>query len=296
MKHNSRNFIGYGQQGANFKWLHGARLAINFIINYEAGAEQSPAHGDACSESYLTDIPSCVASEGERHLSSESIFEYESRCGIWRLHELFEQYQVPLTIFACGRALECNQPYCDYLRDSQHEVAGHGYRWINYHNVPLEMEREHIQKTIAIIEKQTAKKVYGYYTGRKSNNTISLYKDFNLLYHSDSYADDLPYRQADDKQTPLVIPYNLVTNDCRYATTPGFACAEQFYAELKSAFDFQYQQGKTKPQLLTIGLHPRFSGRPSRAQALKKFVDLISAQPDIWICTRADIARYFINV
>ncbi len=295
MTNDIRDFIGYGQQGADFSWPNNAQLAINFVINYESGAELSFAEQDNESESYLTDIPGTIPTPGHRNLSVESTFEYGSRCGIWRLHRLFDHHKIPTTVFACGRALEHNPAYCQYLKNSPHEVAGHGYRWIHYKNLTKDIERQHIQNTIDIIQRETGKSVSGFYTGRKSKNTTELYRDFNLRYHSDSYADDLPYWSTTKKQPQLVIPYNLVTNDFRFATTPGFTASKQFYEELLSAFNFQYAEGKTRPQLLTIGLHERLSGRPSRTQALKLFLQMITDKPNLWICTRADIAEHWYN-
>lgn len=289
----SRDLIGYGHRGAHFDWPNGSRFAINFVINYETGAERSPIDGDSESESYLTDIPGCSSRQGQRHLSVESMFEYGSRCGIWRLHRLFDSFELPVTVFACGRALAANPEYAAYLKDSPHEVAGHGYQWIDYASVPSEVECEHMKKTIAIIKDLTAKTVYGWYTGRRSEVTNELVSDAGLQYQSDSYADDLPYWITVKNQPQLVIPYTLVTNDFRYATAPGFSCSNDFYLELIAAFDRQYAEAQQSPQLLTIGLHDRLSGRPSRAEAIHRFLQYIIDKPNVWITTRASIADFF---
>ena len=289
----SRDFIGYGQHRPNFKWPQGSGLAINFVINYETGAERSPADGDNESEGYLNDIPGSASLSKKRHLSAESNFEYGSRCGIWRLHRLFDAFNLPVTVFACGRALVANPEYASYLKESQHEVAGHGYQWIDYNNVPVEIERQHIKQTINIIEDMTQKQVFGWYTGRKSASTLELIAETDLIYQSDSYADDLPYWISLSQKPQLIIPYTLVTNDFRYGTSPGFCCNQDFFLELKAAFDFQYAESQDHPQLLTIGLHGRFSGRPSRAHAIKCFLEYIAEKDNIWTPTRALIAEFY---
>ena len=290
-----RDLIGYGEKGVALQWPNAARIAINFVLNYESGAERSPADGDDQSESYLTDLPGCTSRQGERHLSVESMFEYGSRCGIWRLHRIFDQHQVPITVFACGRALQRNLDYAKYLQDSQHEVAGHAYRWIDYHNIPIDVERQHIIQTLQLIKELTGKPASGWYTGRKSAVTQQLVAEHHLLYQSDTYADDLPYWLNFNGNTQLMIPYTLVTNDCRYTTSPGIACSKDFYHELKAAFDFQYAEAGQRTQLLTIALHERISGRPSRAQAIRDFLQYVQDKPRVWITTRAEIARFWHN-
>ena len=291
--HSTRDFIGYGQHRPTFRWPNGAGLAINIVINYETGAERCVLDGDQESENYLIDIPSCLSRSGERHLSAESVFEYGSRCGIWRLHRIVDQLQIPVTVFACGRALQANPEYAAYLHQSNHEVAGHGYQWIDYNQVPIDMERQHIQQTINVIEQMTGKSVFGWYTGRRSAMTHELIAETKLCYHSDSYADDLPFWQTVKQKQQLVIPYTLITNDFRYCTAPGFSCAQDFYLELKAAFDVQYAESKQHPQLLTVALHDRLSGQPSRANALLRFLNDIKNKKDIWITTRADIATFY---
>jgi allantoinase len=293
MLNSTRDFIGYGQNQPRFRWPNGAGLAINIVINYESGAERCILDGDETSENYLVDIPECSSFKNRRNLSAESIFEYGSRCGIWRLHRIIDQFEFPVTIFACGQALQSNPEYASYLKKSIHEVAGHGYKWIDYSNISIDRERQHIQKTIGIIEEMTNKAVLGWYTGRKSGATQDLLSEMPLIYHSDSYADDLPFWQVIKKKRKLVIPYTLVTNDFRYSCSPGFSCAQDFYLELKAAFDLQYAEAREYPQLLTIALHDRLSGRPSRAHALLKFLNDIIHKKDIWIATRAEIAKFY---
>lgn len=293
MLNSTRDLIGYGQKKPRFRWPNGAGLAINIVINYESGAERCILHGDKESENYLADIPECSSFHNRRHLSAESIFEYGSRCGIWRLHRIIDQFELPATVFACGLALQLNPGYANYLKRSIHEVAGHGYKWIDYSNISIDQERQYIQKTISIIETMTNKSVLGWYTGRKSGATQKLLTEVPLIYNSDSYADDLPFWKIIEEKRQLVIPYTLVTNDFRYSCSPGFSCAHDFYLELKYAFDLQYAEANESPQLLTIALHDRLSGRPSRAHALLKFLKDISHKKDIWIATRAEIANFY---
>lgn len=288
-----RDLVGYGQKKPDFCWPNGARIAINFVINFESGAEPCPLDGDAESEMYLSGLPAgAPRTSGERHLSSESLFEYGARCGVWRLHDLFDQYRMPVTVFACGRALARHEGYASYLKASKHEVAGHGYQWIDYRLVSYETEQQHIKKTLDVIEKMTGRRASGWYTGRRSEHTLSLLAEEDLLYLSDSYADDLPYWMTISQKQQLIIPYTLVTNDCRFATTPGFSCANDFFLEMKAAFDWcEYQLGKT--HLLTIGLHDRLSGHPSRATAIQQFLAYISKRSHVWVATRAQIADFW---
>ncbi len=290
-----RDFIGYANNIKKFHWPKKYQMAINFIVNYEEGAEQNILDGDQYSENYLVDIPQIQALKSQRHLSSESMFEYGSRVGIWRLANLFDEYKIPLTYFCCGLALERNTVLAHYLKESSHEVAGHGYRWINYRNIDYKVEREHFEKTINIIKDLTHKKTYGWYTGRSSENTQKLIFTNNLLYSSDNYADDLPYWQQYEEKAQLIIPYNLENNDMHYVTSPGFATPNDFLQQLIFNFDCLYRESKNNPTLMTIGLHPRLSGKPARTEVIRKFLDYILPYENIWFCRRFDIAEYWIK-
>lgn len=288
-----RNLIGYGRLPPQVVWPSEAKVAVNFVLNYEEGAESNISDGDLCSESYLTDLPGSVALEGERNYSVESIFEYGSRVGVWRLLQLFADYQLPITIFAVGLALERNPSLVALLKASRHEVAGHGYRWISYRKMPVEAEKESIQKTLQIIKQAIGRPAKGWYTGRKSAHTRSLLSQAGLLYDSDSYADDLPYWEAISGKAHLVVPYNLDANDLRYAVSPGWRSGEDFFTYLKDTFDCLYREGMLSPKMMTIGLHPRLSGRPGRCEALRRFVEYILSFQQVWICRREEIAQHW---
>lgn len=290
----NRDFVGYGPNPPLFQWPQEGRVAVNFVINYEEGGERNILDGDVEPESLFSDIPGLKTQVGERHFSSESMFEYGSRAGIWRLVNLFDEYQVLTTFFAVGLALERNPALCHYLKMHDHEVASHGYRWIDYRFVPEETEKEHIHKTIHAIETLTGKRVYGWYTGRASIHTRSLLAETSIIYDSQSYADDLPFWILNQGKPLLVIPYTLDCNDVRYCTAPGWSSAEDEFQYLKHYFDCLYREGAKTPKLMSIGLHPRLSGRPARTEALRRFIDYIHAK-DVWICRRQDIATFWIK-
>ena len=289
----TRDFIGYGKQLPKVVWPHNAQVAVNFVLNYEEGSERNILDGDEQSEDYLTDWPKLTAVLYNRSFSSESLFEYGSRAGIWRLLQLFESNEIPLTIFTTGLALERNLELAEKLRQSPHEIAGHGYRWINYALLDKSIEREHIEKTLLIIRTLTQKKVCGWYTGRRSQHTRQLIIEAGLQYDSESYSDDLPYWLKVAGHRHLVIPYALDTNDARYATSPGWNTGNDFFQYLKDAFDYLYKEGKTYPKMMTIGIHPRLSGRPGRCGALKKFIEHIKTFKDVWVCQREEIAKHW---
>ncbi len=289
----SRDLIGYGGRLPKVAWPQNARLAVNFVLNYEEGAESNVMDGDSQSESHLTDLPGAIALKGARHLSVESLFEYGSRAGVWRLLQLFDDFSLPLTVFATGLALERNLQLAQKLKHSRHEIAGHGYRWIDYRDVGEDVERAHIAKTIHIIQSLTQKQVSGWYTGRRSQNTRRLLIAAGLRYDSDSYADDLPYWDPVPHQPHLIIPYNLDTNDARYALIPGWSSGEDFLNTLKATFDQLYREGATHPKIMTIGLHARLSGRPGRCDALRRFIDYIKKFDKVWICRREEIADHW---
>lgn len=288
-----RDFAGYGNHFPKVIWPHHAQIAINFVLNYEEGAERNILDGDDQSENYLADWPGLCPLKHGRHLSSESLFEYGSRAGVWRLLALFESYGIPLTIFAAGLALERNLALANKLKNSPHEIAGHGYRWIDYAQVDEKTEREHIKKTIEIIHSLTKKSVAGWYTGRRSMQTRKLIVEAGLRYDSDSYADDLPYWLPVSGHNHLIIPYSLDTNDARYVTSPGWNTGKDFFRYLKDTFDYLYREGLECPKMMTIGMHARLSGRPGRCGALSRFIDYLSHFDKVWICRREEVASYW---
>lgn len=291
-----RDMVGYGRRLPAVQWPGNARIAIQFVLNYEEGGENCVLHGDAQSESYLSEIVGATARKNARDPNVESIYEYGSRAGFWRIWRLFTQKKVPLTVYAVGMALERNPEAAGAMTEAGWEVASHGYRWFDYHPIREEIEKDHIQKCIHIIRELTGERPYGWYTGRISPNTRRLIvEEGGFLYHSDSYADDLPYWDDQYGNPLLIIPYALDTNDFRYAMNQGFNSGEQFFAYVKDAFDYLYMEGETHPRMLSIGLHCRLSGRPGRTRALARLLDYILGHENVWIAQRIDIARYWIK-
>lgn len=285
-----RSVMGYGRNFPAVHWPDAAKVAINFVINYEEGAELSPLNGDKFSESYGGEFPLASKPQGVRNLSMESLFDYGSRAGLWRLLRLFDKENIPLTFFVTGFALTLNPDFCDFLRISHHEIAGHGWRWIDYAPIPKAEEKKHIQLCIETLHQLTGKKPQGWYTGRQSENTRKLLLEIGgFLYDSESYADDIPYFENQH----LIIPYSLDCNDFRFGTSPGFTCPHDFFNQLKYTFDYLYEENRCG--LMSIGLHPRFSGHPGRCMAVKKFIDYIKKFPDVWITRRIDIANYWLE-
>ena len=292
----ARDLAGYGGNPPHPHWPSDARIAVQFVLNVEEGAEQSILNGDEQSESYLHELPGRLPRLGERDLSVESMYEYGSRAGVWRILEMFQARDLPLTAFAVGLALELNPALGKALSAAGHEVAGHGYRWIDYRILSEAEERRHIRLTIAAIERACGVRPVGWYTGRVSQNTRRLLREEGgFLYLSDAYNDDLPYWLA-DAPPQLVIPYTLVTNDARYLMSNGFASGADFFALLKDAFDLLWQEGERRPKMMSIGLHGRISGHPARAMALARFLDYVQEHDGVWICRRADIARHWMAV
>ncbi|STY29546.1 polysaccharide deacetylase [Legionella wadsworthii] len=286
-----RDLVGYGPNDSNFTWPNNAKLAINFVINYEEGSELSPILGDAQAESLGADFPFISQTKGKRNLSIESFYEYGSRVGIWRLIRLFDHYKIPITFFVTGHALVLNPLFSEYLAQHHHEVAGHGWRWINYSNIPRNIEKKHVLLCIETIEKLTGHKARGWYTGRKSEHTREILLEIgNFIYDSDSYADELPY-YIDNH---LIIPYSLDCNDFRFAITPGFSDSNAFYNCLINTFEYLYQEKRLA--MMTIGLHPRLSGKPDRCLILRKFLEYLLKFQDIWITRRIDIAQYWFRI
>jgi len=290
-----RDMVGYGQHPPNPEWPGKARIAVQFVINYEEGGENCILHGDPGSETFLSEIIGAPPFAGARHMSMESIYEYGSRAGFWRLHRLFTSRNIPVTIFGVAMALERNLEAVEAMLQADWEIASHGYRWIDYKNIPEDIEREHMAKAIDIHTRVTGSRPLGWYTGRTSSNTQRLVQEAGgFLYDADSYADDLPYWVETPAGDPhLVVPYTLDTNDMRFASPQGFNSGEQFFAYLRDAFDVLYAEGEASPKMLSIGLHCRLIGRPGRTASLEKFIDYVNSHADVWLCRRIDIARHW---
>jgi len=289
----ARDMIGYGRTPPQANWPGQARIAVQFVLNYEEGGENNVLHGDAASETFLSEIIGASAF-ADRHMSMESLYEYGSRAGFWRLHRLFQQRALPLTIFGVGSALALNPEAVAAMQEADWEIACHGLRWISHQFMPEAEERTQIREAFALHKELTGSTPLGWYTGRDSPNTRRLVMEQGgLLYDSDSYADDLPYWVKGPSAPHLVIPYTLDTNDMRFATAQGFHTGEQFFTYLKDAFDVLYAEGADSPKLLNIGLHCRIVGRPARLRGLQLFLDHVARHDKVWVCRRVDIARHW---
>lgn len=290
-----RDMIGYGQNPPDARWPGDARIALQFVINYEEGGENNILHGDAASEAFLSEIVGAEAFDGARHMSMESIYEYGSRAGFWRLHRLFTSRGLPVTIFGIAMALERNPDAVAAMLDSDWEIASHGWRWINYQFVDADTERQHLQTAIDIHTRVTGSRPEGWYTGRTSPNTRRLVvEEGGFLYDADSYADDLPYWDTDHGTAHLVVPYTLDANDMRFATPQGFNSGDQFFGYLRDSFDALYAEGTETPKMMSVGLHCRLAGRSGRIMALQRFLDHVAKHDRVWVCRRADIARHWV--
>ena len=289
-----RDMIGYGASPPHANWPNAARIAVQFVINYEEGAEANVLHGDPASEKFLSEIIGAAPFEGRRHMSMESLYEYGSRAGIWRLLRLFEKHRIPATIFAVAQALERNPDAARAMVQAGHEIASHGWRWIDYDQVNEATERAHLQRAVESLTALTGQRPLGWYTGRTSERTQRLVaEEGGFLYDSDSYADDLPYWIQAAGRPHLIVPYTLDTNDMRFATAQGFNCGDQFFAYLRDSFDTLYEEGAGTPKMLSIGLHCRLAGKPGRVASLERFIDHVRRHGHVWICRRVDIARHW---
>ncbi|MFZ3321886.1 MAG: allantoinase PuuE [Usitatibacter sp.] len=289
-----RDLVGYGPSPPYADWPGRARIALQFVLNYEEGGENCVLHGDAASETFLSEITNAAPFAGARHLSMESLFEYGSRAGAWRVLRLFESRGLPLTVFGVGMALARNPELAAAMHEAGHEIASHGWRWINYHGVDEATEREHIAFAVEAIRRVTGNAPLGWYTGRTSENTRRLVVEHGgFLYDADSYSDDLPYWEQVAGKSHLVVPYTLETNDMRFVTPQGFGNGDQFCAYLKDAFDILYAEGERTPKMLSVGLHCRLIGRPARLASLVRFLDYVQGFDRVWICRRVDIARHW---
>ena len=288
--------VGYGKDPIHPKWPNKARIAVQFVLNYEEGAENSILHGDNASEAFLSEIVGAKAYEGVRHMSMESIYEYGSRAGVWRILNLFKEFDVPVTIFAVALAIARNRELADYLVEQNYDICAHGFRWIDYQFVDEKTEREHIKDCISVLTEYLGKRPEGWYTGRNSPNTRRLIvEEGGFLYDSDTYDDDLPYwsNEFGAEKKHLIIPYTLDVNDMRFASPQGFNSGDQFFNYLKDTFDALYLEGEASPKMMSVGMHARILGRPGRIMAMRRFLEYVKTFDNVWLCSRREIADHW---
>ena len=288
-----RDLCGYGSRVPNVNWPGDARIAVQFVINYEEGAESCVLHGDTASEAFLSEMIGAQPIENQRHMNMESLYEYGARAGFWRLHRLFCERDLPVTVFGVAMALERNPEAVAAMQAANWEIASHGYRWIDYQTVDEATEREHLRKAIDIHTDVTGERPLGWYLGRCSPRSHRLIaEDGGFVYNADSYSDDLPYWDHSHATPQLMVPYTLDANDMRFATPQGFNSGQQFYDYLKDSFDVLYAEGS---RMMSIGLHCRIAGRPGRSAALARFLDYIADHDAIWITRRIEIANHWLE-
>jgi putative urate catabolism protein len=289
-----RDLIGYGRNPPDPRWPGKARIAVQFVINYEEGGENSILHGDKASEAFLTDVLGARPWPGQRHMNIESMFEYGSRAGFWRLRRIFIERKLPVTVFGVATALARSADAVAAMREAGWEIASHGLKWIEYKDFPEAEERAHLREAIRIHAEATGERPLGWYTGRTSENSLKLVlEDGGFLYSSDTYADDLPYWVKGPKGPHLLIPYSLDANDMRFVVPQGFSDGDGFFSYLRDSFDLLYAEGERSPKMMSVGLHCRLVGRPGRAAALIRFLDHIAKHDRVWVPTRLDIARHW---
>lgn len=289
-----RDLIGYGRNPPDPQWPGGARLAVQFVVNYEEGGENCLLHGDAASEAFLSDVLGAQPWPGRRHMNVESMYEYGSRAGFWRLLRMFSSRDLPVTCYGVATALARNPQAVAAMKEADWEIASHGLKWIDYRDFTREEEKRHLDEAIRLHTEVTGSRPLGWYTGRTSIHTRDLVKEEGgFLYDSDSYADDLPYWEEGPHGPHLVIPYTLETNDMRFSNAPGFTEGQQFFTYMKDAFDFLRAEGGTAPKMMSIGLHCRIAGRPARAAGLERFLDHVLAHDDVWVARRIDVAWHW---
>ncbi|MEC3914799.1 allantoinase PuuE [Nocardia sp. CDC160] len=293
-----RDMVGYGPNPPHPHWPGEANIAINFVLNYEEGGENNPLDGDEGSEAFLTPDIVPGAAFPNRHQSVETMYEYGSRAGLWRVLRMFEQRDIPLTIFGVARALERNPEAVAAFKRNGYDICSHGLRWFSYQLVDRETEKAHLEEAVRIITKLFGEAPKGWYTGRDSPNTRELVVEHGgFVYDSDSYADDLPYWVKVGDKDQLVLPYTLETNDMRFASPAGFANGEEFFSYLKDAFDVLYAEGAAgAPKMLSVGLHNRIVGKPARAKSLERFLDYVQSHDKVWLARRIDIAEHWARV
>ncbi|MDQ6823753.1 MAG: allantoinase PuuE [Candidatus Eremiobacteraeota bacterium] len=291
-----RDFVGYGNRPPHPHWPGGARIAVQIVMNYEEGSEYSIPDGDGFSESYLTEVPGATLAQGTRDLIVESVYEYGSRSGFWRLMRIFAERDLKVTVFGAALALERNPEAARAIREAGHEVCSHGWRWVGFATMDEGEERAQMQRAIASIERTTGTRPYGWYCryAPSLNTRRLLVEEGGFLYDSDAYNDDLPYWVKVSEKSHLVIPYTLDVNDMKFSVAPGFSSPSGYFEYMRDAFDVLYREGKTHPKMLSVGLHARLAGRPGRAAALERFLDHVQKHEDVWICRRVDIARHWI--
>jgi len=288
-----RDLVGYGATPPDPRWPDRARVAVQFVINYEEGAENTVLNGDKGSESFLSEMVG-AASHADRAMAMESLYEYGSRAGFWRLHRLFTERNLPVTVFAVAKAMEMNPQAVAAMNEAGWEIASHGLRWIDYQYVPEQIEREHITEAIALHARLTGERPLGWYQGRTSPNTARLVaEEGGFLYDADSYADDLPYWDRTHGRAQLIVPYTLDVNDMKMVALNGFTEGEQFFRYLRDTFDQLREEGG---RMMSVGLHGRIAGRPARARSLARFLDHVMACGDAWVARRIDIARHWMEV
>ncbi|MDB2390628.1 allantoinase PuuE [Alphaproteobacteria bacterium] len=296
MTNYQRDLIGYNSQPPHAHWPNDARIAVQFVLNYEEGGENCILHGDPASEMFLSEIIGAAPFEGARHMSMESIYEYGSRVGVWRILDLFRARKIPITLFAVAMAMQRHPKVIEQALTDGHEIASHGYRWINYHGMSVDEERAHMEKAIAIHSEICGTRPLGWYTGRTSAHTRDLVaEEGGFIYDADDYSDDLPFWSKQVASPHLVVPYTLDTNDMRFATAQGFHTGDQFASYLIDAFDTLYAEGVTSPKMLSVGLHCRLIGRPARFAGLVKFIDHVQKHEKVWVARRVDIAKHWIK-
>jgi putative urate catabolism protein len=286
-----RDLCGYRGRPPDADWPGGARIAVQFVVNYEEGAENCILHGDPASEAFLSEIVGAAAIENQRHMNMESLYEYGARAGFWRLHRLFTEQELPVTVFGVAMALERNPDAVAAMQDAEWEIASHGYRWIDYQSIDEETERNHLQKAIEIHTLMTGERPFGWYLGRCSPQSHRLVaEEGGFTYNADCYSDDLPYWNYFFESPQLMVPYTLDVNDMRFATAQGFNSGQQFFDYLKDTFDVLYAEGS---RMMSVGLHCRLAGRPGRTAALARFLDYVAGHDDVWVTRRVDIANHW---
>jgi len=291
-----RDLIGYGATPPHAQWPTGARIAVQFVLNYEEGAERSILHGDPVSEFFLSEMVGAQPIPGMRNMSMESLYEYGSRAGFWRIRRLFDDLGLPLTVFGVAQAMERHPDAVEAMMESGWEIASHGYRWIDYQHFTPDQELEHIQKAIEIQARLTGERPLGWYQGRTSPNTARLIaQEGGFVYDADSYADDLPYYDDQHGRPQLIVPYTLEANDMRFTAAQGFNTGEHFFTYLRDAFDALYAEGETAPKMMSIGLHCRVVGKPGRIGGLRRFLEHVMSHDKVWVARRIDIARHWIE-
>jgi len=291
----TRDLVGYGANPPYANWPGGARVAVQFVINYEEGGENSILHGDKGSEAFLSEMIGAQSQMGARAMAMESLYEYGSRAGFWRLKRLFDEFAMPVTVFGVASAMEQNPAAVEAMLESGWEVASHGYRWIDYQSVPEEIEREHIAKAIEIHKRLTGERPLGWYQGRTSPNTARLVvEEGGFTYDADSYADDLPFYDTRFAKPQLIVPYTLDANDMKFVALNGFTTGEQFQRYLIDAFEALHAEGETSPKMMSVGLHCRIVSKPGRILGLRRFLEHISSRQGVWVARRIDIARHWL--